>query len=307
MANVEKAIMVTGCSGFIGTKLISKLSSLDHTVVAMYKQHLPQPMAHVYPVCSDMSSSQLILAPLRGVDTVVHLAWTSPYLGASEKNTDLLESNNITILKNLISAMEKARTQKIIYISALGASKDSSSVFLKEKYLSEFYILNSNIPHKVIIRSSIVYDPEKPDDRFISSILKTMHYPLIYPVPNAKQLLAPISISDIVDVIIKCSTMEIKDELSFIELSSKESYKTEEIFKFILDRYIKTSKIQLKGTLAKLVLPLIEKKQNSNSNHPLSLTDILSIEGVSSSKFSKNNPVLDSLDLDLKGFKENFA
>lgn len=307
MANVEKAIMVTGCSGFIGTKLISKLSSLDHTVVAMYKQHLPQPMAHVYPVCSDMSSSQLILAPLRGVDTVVHLAWTSPYLGASEKNTDLLESNNITILKNLISAMEKARTQKIIYISALGASKDSSSVFLKEKYLSEFYILNSNIPHKVIIRSSIVYDPEKPDDRFISSILKTMHYPLIYPVPNAKQLLAPISISDIVDVIIKCSTMEIKDELSFIELSSKESYKTEEIFKFILDRYIKTSKIQLKGTLAKLVLPLIEKKQNSNSNHPLSLTDILSIGGVSSSKFSKNNPVLDSLDLDLKGFKENFA
>ncbi len=307
MANVEKAIMVTGCSGFIGTRLITKLSSLDHTVVAMYKQHLPQPMAHVYPVCSDMSSHELIMAPLRGVDTVVHLAWKSPYQGASTKNTDIMESSNIIILKNLLRAMEKAHTQKLIYISALGADKNSPNQFLKEKYLSEFYILNSKIPHKIIIRSSIVYDPDKPDDRFINSILKTMHYPLIYPVPNAKQLLAPVNLSDMIDVIVKCSTIEVKEEVSFIELTSKDPYKTEEIFKFVLDKYIKTSKIQLKGTLAKLVLPLIEKKQNSNVKQPISVTDILSINGTTTSKFTKNNPVLKNLDLNLKGFKESFS
>jgi uncharacterized protein YbjT (DUF2867 family) len=180
-AQKENAVLITGGSGFIGQHLIRKMAK-DRQVIALYHHKLPESMDNVFPVSSDMSTPELLAAPLRGVSTVVHLAWTGGLSGSLESISEdpVVSSNysqNLLCLKNLIAAMEKGRCQRIIFVSALGASRTSRSPFLREKYHAEFLILNSKIPEKLIIRSGAVWGDRYGHDRFLNSILKVMKYP----------------------------------------------------------------------------------------------------------------------------------
>lgn len=78
----QEAVLVTGASGFIGRSLVKKLAAKGHTVVAMYRNTIPETTTNVYPVCSDLSNVDLLAVPLRGVDTIIHLAWENTYLGS---------------------------------------------------------------------------------------------------------------------------------------------------------------------------------------------------------------------------------
>ena len=154
---VDQAVLVTGGSGFIGKHIVKHLAEAGETVVCMYHHRLPEPMANVYPVCSDMGSSELIAAPLRGVESVIHLAWEGGFVGPTERVSWNLNSNNLPknarLLKNLLSAMERAGTKRIVFMSAIGASRNAKTPFLQEKYLSEFY---SGI-RRILIRKRIQF------------------------------------------------------------------------------------------------------------------------------------------------------
>ena len=179
------AVLVTGGSGFIGQRLVRRLSNDGPVAVSMYHHRLPESLPNVFPVCSDMSSAELLAAPLRGIKTVVHMAWEGGLVGPTDTaNWNPMSPaalpKNVKILKNLIAAMERAGTQRIVFVSAIGASSSAKAPFLREKYLAEFYVLNSTIPEKVVIRSSIACDSEGTSDRFVRSILRVMKFPGIY-------------------------------------------------------------------------------------------------------------------------------
>ena len=201
----EDAVLITGGSGFVGKKLVKVLSDANKSIVSIYHHRFTEPMANVYPVCSDLSSTELLAAPLRGVSTVVYLAWEHNFLGPSEglKFDPISKkgSKNIFLLNNMIKAMEKAGTRRIIFLSAVGASDSSNNSFLREKYFAEFCILNSAIPEKVIIRSSIIIGSDIGEDRFLRSITGLMRFPWICPIPSSKNSISPISVTDICGII----------------------------------------------------------------------------------------------------------
>ena len=148
----SSAILVTGGSGYVGTELVKYLASMGETVVSMYRHRLPEPREHVFPVCSDLASEELLAAPLRGVETVIHLAWERNLLGPESGNVSFglgrndTKTNNIRLLQNLVAAMEKANTKRIVFVSAHGAAYNAAEPFLREKYCGEICILNSKIP-----------------------------------------------------------------------------------------------------------------------------------------------------------------
>ena len=109
----NQAILVAGGSGFIGKHLVKHLSKCGETVVSMYHHRLPEPMQNVFPVCSDLSSVELLGAPLRGVKSVVYLAWENSFIGPDQEwDVDLLHPTrppNVKMLENLLRAMEHTK------------------------------------------------------------------------------------------------------------------------------------------------------------------------------------------------------
>ncbi|MBF0440464.1 MAG: NAD(P)H-binding protein [Oligoflexales bacterium] len=304
----DGAVLVTGSAGFIGKRLIKNLSDNGKTVVSVYHYRLPEPLNNVYPVCSDLGSCELLAAPLRGVDTVVHLAWEKNFQGPKdviEVDPEYLNPpRNVLLIRNLVKAMELAGTKRIIFLSANGASRTSENLFLKEKYYAEFSILNSNIPEKIIIRPGIVYDGNRNHDRFINSILNIMRFPFIYPIPNCSEGISPLFLDDLITIISNSIDLEMTDSCAVIGALGPEKIAVEEIFKIIFDRHVKGTKIQLGGFLGDKCISFIEKKTKVSQNMP-TISDFLKLGMNRSESLSISTPYLERLfPKDFQKFKE---
>ena len=301
-------VLVTGGSGFIGQPLVRTLSTQSQPIVSMYHLRLPEPLPNVYPVCSDMSSPELLAAPLRGIQTVVHLAWDGGLAGPSENACWDLASpeklpRNIQLLRNLLEAMERADTQRLVFVSAIGASRHSSTPFLMEKYLAEFLILNSRIKEKIIVRSSVVFGGTIQSDKFIRTIARVMKYPF-YPVPTRKETIAPIKVDDLVRVIADLCSFKIKDTSAILDIAGGEAYKVEELFRMIAENVVGGSRIPVGGTIGNSLLPFFEREKRNEPKGLPRIKHFLAVGGSVEPEVAIDNPLSELIPPNPSRFRE---
>ncbi|MFZ9878753.1 MAG: TIGR01777 family oxidoreductase [Candidatus Nanopelagicaceae bacterium] len=114
---LPQRIAITGASGMIGSALVGHLKSEGHTVQRLVRRRVLSPDEVLW----DPRSGEVDLAPLEGVDAVIHLAganvgdkrWTKKYR-AEILNSRLLGTNTIA------TAVAKLKPQVFISSSAIG-------------------------------------------------------------------------------------------------------------------------------------------------------------------------------------------
>lgn len=306
---IDNAVLVTGGSGFIGRNLVSFLAKEGKTIVSMYHKRLPEPCPDVFPVCSDLTSVDLLAAPLRGVDTVVYLAWGNNFVGPTEgvRFDPRYEncSSNIRCLKNLLEAMEKAGTSRLIFLSAVGASRRARNPFLKEKYLAEVTVLNARIPEKIIVRSNIVFDPGAEQDQFINSVRSVLKLPGFYPIPRAQLPLAPIHVRDLCRSLNNLIDCEMTAHSAIVEISGQDVLKVEEIFKIVNDRFSKRTRIPLRGAIGNSLVSFVEKRLDQDRGEGPLVKDFVSIGNDLDKDMQLDNPISNQICCDMFGFKDS--
>lgn len=307
----EEAILVAGGSGFIGRHLVPLLADQGRSVVSLYHLRLPDPYPNVFPVCSDLSSVDLLAAPLRGVETVIYLTWENNFVGSEEKirfdPTYKSCSSNLKFLNNLLKAMEKASTKRIIFLSAVGANRRAKIPFLKEKYLAEVAVLNSQVSEKVILRTNVIYDPKSQTDQFIKAVSNVMKFPGFYPVPKVESRFAPVNIEDLCKMFIDLVSHKMESHAALVELSGPENLKVEDIFKVVSERYLKGSRLQLRGALGNSLVPIFERRGEYYSAAGPKIEDFLSIANYLDANAETDNPLSALLPKQKKGFKQSFS
>tara|TARA_A100001015_G_scaffold314999_1_gene425783 strand:+ start:36 stop:1019 length:984 start_codon:yes stop_codon:yes gene_type:complete len=303
------AVLVTGGAGYLGSQLVKRLADKGEVVVSMYNRKLPEPYNNVFPVCSDLQSAELLAVPLRGVSTVVHLAWQRNFLGPSSSENHGEKAgplDNLSSLKNLIHAMEKAKTRRIIFVSALGVSRTSELPFLREKYACESAIINSAIPEKVILRSSVVFGSESQDSLFVEAISRVMKYPGFYPLPRFKQNLSLIHMHDLITLIHNLIKKTEVEHCSLLEVISRKQHKLEDIFSLVSTHKAKGARLPLSSFLGNFLLPFFERGGAGDKNIP-KIKHFLALDKASHSK----EPIVCNLSSEvpkkLKTFNEDFA
>ncbi len=270
-------VMVTGSSGFIGQRVIRLFSSRSTSTIATYYHRLPEALPQVFPVCTDMGSPELLLAPLRNVHTVVHLAWEGGLAGSLRPNhepsdvRELLQpermSRNLSMMANLLAAMEKVGNQRLVFVSAMGASRHAATPFLREKYAAELLLLNSAIKEKIILRPTIVAEAENPDDRFMRAVLRTMKLPLLYPVPKWPVPLRPIHVDDFAREIVRAAELSRDENTTVGEVCGHESYPVEELFRMMADKFFAGQKLAVKGWIGNSLTPVFEREGKNESQY----------------------------------------
>jgi len=122
---MTKSLLVTGATGFIGSKLVETLLDRKYHVTSLVR-----PGKSVHPeselVLADLTDSNLKI-PVEDTDCVIHLASHTPL----EKNKKTLEKVNLQGTKNLFSQV-KEKTKSIIYISGLGVYGDPKGMTIDE-------------------------------------------------------------------------------------------------------------------------------------------------------------------------------
>jgi uncharacterized protein YbjT (DUF2867 family) len=292
-ATKQGAILVTGGAGFVGRSLVKLLVAKGKTVVTMYRNRLPEPLANVYPVCTDLQSVDLLKSPLRGVDCVIHLAWDRSFDEYSHvsRGEEIIPGGNVWHLNHLLKAMKEVGTPRIILVSALGASRQSDSAFLQQKYLAEAAVINAGVPSSLILRPTVVFDGLA--DWFIKTIANITRYPGVYPVPAWSEELAPIHVDDLCYAIWRGVQEPAAASLTLLDLLGEESIGLDEVFRVVAGRYAKGVKFPIKGRLGDSLLPLFERASREQGPLP-KLREFLEVSGSRSPGLDRNDSVVGS-------------
>ena len=84
---------ITGSTGLLGKLVSETFSNNCIAAVSGYRFVIPEPSEYLHPSFCDLSNKQLLRTPLRGVDTVIHLAWENTLRASTS------DSNNLQCLK----------------------------------------------------------------------------------------------------------------------------------------------------------------------------------------------------------------
>ena len=120
-----KSILVTGATGFIGSRLVNELINKGYDVTSLIrKEKQGNPKSNI--IYGDLTEEKIDFKELE-FDCVFHLASHTPL----EKNKKILEKVNLQGTKRLFEEI-KSRTKAIIYISGLGVYGETGDKIIDE-------------------------------------------------------------------------------------------------------------------------------------------------------------------------------
>lgn len=191
-------ILVTGGTGFVGRALLRHLTAAGFQVRTLLKpaQRSPRLPAGV-PVdvaLASLNDPRGIRAALVGVDMIVHLA-------SAERtgNPTALQRTDIEGTRTLAEAGAQAGVRHLVYLSHLGANRESAYPVLRAKALAEEHLRLAGVPH-TILRSAVLFGPEDHFTRPLAMLGASV--PLVFLLPGDGDLLVqPLWVEDLATAI----------------------------------------------------------------------------------------------------------
>ena len=267
-------ILVTGATGFVGSRLVVELEKLNHAVVATSRRAGPVESSLIN--MGEISASTDWSYVLDGCETVVHTAGRAHILNdkAEDKLSEFLRVNRDATLKLAHDASE-AGVKHFIFISSIGvngnytkgepftelsepkpASEYAISKYEAELALSEQF---ANSAMKItIIRPALICGENAPGN--IHRLLKLVSSGIPLPFKGVKNKRAMASLDNVVSFIIACIlNQKSKDELFLLADSNSPSI--EEIIHAFADGMNKPARIfGLHSSFLKTVLQAVGRK-----------------------------------------------
>src|SRR5579875_1562289 len=188
-------ILVTGANGYIGRHLVARLVAQGERPRCLVRdtsragQVLPVDKIEI--VQGDTTRPDTLVPAVAGVDTIVHTA----FITADRKQTAAgqYEATNVGGTANLIAAAKAAGVERIIELSGLGS-------YMQGRYLAEQMLINSGLAW-TIIRPSVLFGQGAPFIKGLTDLIRTS--PVVPLIDGGKTMFQPISVEDVVTVILK--------------------------------------------------------------------------------------------------------
>jgi uncharacterized protein YbjT (DUF2867 family) len=192
-------ILVTGGTGFIGRRLVSRLMQQGIAVRCLLPPERQTRLPWETPppiITGTILDEEALFKAVTGVRTIIHLE-NALWWG----NLRNLERVEVAGTRDLLTAARAARVGRIITLSQLGASPSSAYTLLRIKGNVENIVRTSGLAY-TIIRSGLVFGE---DDSSINALAMQLAInPLAYIMPGfGEVVLQPIYVDDLVDAIIR--------------------------------------------------------------------------------------------------------
>lgn len=217
----QNRILVTGATGYVGGRLISRLQGLDLNIRCMARrpsQLMDRVSQNVEVVHGDVNEPVTLDAALEGVDTAFYLVHS---LAASGD----LESMELSGARNFAEAAKRAKVKRIVYLGGLGDTGSSESAHMRSRHAVGEALRYSGVP-TLEFRASVIIGSGSLSFELIRSLVNRL--PVMI-VPKWVRVQAqPIAIDDVLDYLVEAITIPMststlyeiggKDQLSYLEL-----------------------------------------------------------------------------------------
>ena len=177
---MTKSVLVTGATGFIGSRLVEELINKGYDVTSLIRKGKKGNLKSKI-IYGDLTDEKIDFKNLE-FDCIFHLASHTPL----EKNKKILEKVNFDGTKKLFNEI-KSKTKSIIYISGLGVYGETGEVvvdenqkynpntdFVKIRLDAEKYLKENSDKHKIDFAVVHFGDVYGPDGWFYEMLIKRL-------------------------------------------------------------------------------------------------------------------------------------
>ena len=188
-------ILLTGASGNVGSQVLRRLTARGDRVRVLVRdpRRLGGERVRVQIALGDLADPVSFRNALRGVQTVVHLAASI----RDQPRASIEELNGVATLR-LVRAAERARTERFVFFSAIGASLHARARFFRAKALAERAVEESALA-TTVFAPSIVYSP---DDPWVTLLRRMSLLPALPIAGSGRARYQPIWAGDVADCVI---------------------------------------------------------------------------------------------------------
>jgi uncharacterized protein YbjT (DUF2867 family) len=184
-------ILVTGASGFIGSRLVDSLRAAGHTVIEA-SRHTAHSVDTVDADFTRDLDPAAWLPKLAGIDTVINAVGI-----LREQGAQTFERVHARAPQALFAACATAGVRRVIQISALGADEGTSGYF-RSKRLADEYLTQLQLEW-TIVQPSLVFGVGGASARLFTMLASLP----IVPLPGSgQQQVQPIHVDDLILAII---------------------------------------------------------------------------------------------------------
>jgi len=185
-------VAMTGANGFVGKNVGKALAKKGISVVGIVRKGKESSINFGDVITSEGLSENYLISKLHGCYALLH------FIGKGKQTVDTdYQKVNVGLTKNAVNLCKKAKIKKIIYISGLGVSKDTTFGYFISKFQAEQEIINSGLDYTIFRASYII----GKDDSLSNFLFKQMKKRTIIIPGSGRYRLQPIFIGDVSEVI----------------------------------------------------------------------------------------------------------
>lgn len=191
------SILVTGSTGFIGSKLIEELTQNGYSVKGMTRQQIPDKRGVKF-VKADVFNPDELQTCLEGVEIAFYLLHS---MEGDKKNWQEFASREKTQANNFLNAATTAGVKRIIYLGGLvNESLDLSPHMKSRKEVGE--ILSSGSIPVTQLRASLIIGAQGGSYAMLRYLVERLR---IMVCPSwVKSLAQPIALDDVIQYLVGC-------------------------------------------------------------------------------------------------------
>jgi len=198
------SICILGGSGFVGTRLVARLIRDGHRVTVLSRDRERHKHLLVLPGLTlencDVYDEAQLSEHFRGKDVVINLVGilNERWFGGAG-----FQRAHVELTRVMLTAARSAGVPRLLHVSALKASPDAPSYYLRSKGEAQRLIRESNANLSwTIFQPSVMFGP---GDSFLNRFANLLaSVPFVFPLARPNAHFQPVLVDDVIEALLRC-------------------------------------------------------------------------------------------------------
>ncbi len=196
-----KKVLLIGGSGFVGGWIASRLSERGIRVIIPTRHRDNAKQLILLPTVdmmdADVHDPKALASLMQGVDAVINLVGILHDSDSAKPYGKRFAAAHVELPKKIITAMKQSGVRRLLHMSALKATADAPSAYLRSKAAGEAVVLSAAQELDVtVFRPSVIFGA---GDSFLTTFSALLKLSPLFPLAGAAARFQPVYVGDVAD------------------------------------------------------------------------------------------------------------